>query len=102
MTAGPRLRLSCDREGAVVDRPGKRLLRRAALARVGGLFGFGLGLGAPMFAQCQMCKTAASLLQEKAAGALNTGIVVLGLPPIVILLGIGRLAYRYRNRSGLE
>ena len=56
----------------------------------------------PALPQCQMCRTAAAAQQEKAAKALNAGIVVLGLPPALILLGIGGLAYRRHNRSGIE
>jgi len=56
----------------------------------------------PALPQCQMCRTAAAAQQEKAAKALNAGIVVLGLPPVAILLGLGGLAYRYRNQSGIR
>ena len=59
-------------------------------------------LAMPALPQCQMCRTAAAAQQEKAAKALNAGIVVLGLPPVAILLGIGGLLYRYRNGSGIN
>ena len=94
--------LSRDRKGAVVSTVSNCLLPRAALTRGFTLLFISMWMATPMFSQCQMCKTAAAVLQEKSAGALNAGIVVLGIPPAAILIGIGGLAYRYRNRSGLE
>jgi hypothetical protein len=50
-----------------------------------------------LLAQCVMCFRTASSQQLARAHVLNEGIFMLGIPPMLILLGFGYLAYRYRN-----
>ena len=47
-----------------------------------------------------MCKAAAGSQQEAAILALNKGIILLGIPPVAIILGIGWLTYKHRHPVG--
>lgn len=61
---------------------------------------FGLLLtvvSSPLPAQCSMCRRAAESQQMKAIRALNTGIVLLAIPPAAIIGGIAWFTYRHRN-----
>lgn len=49
------------------------------------------------FAQCVMCFRSAAAQQAARAHILNTGILVMGIPPFLILGGFLCLAYRRRN-----
>jgi hypothetical protein len=44
--------------------------------------------------QCVMCFRTASSQQIARAHVLNEGIIMLGIPPMLILLGFAYLAYR--------
>lgn len=63
-------------------------LRTAALA---------LLLLAPAYSQCVMCREAARSQRDQAVSALNTGILLLGAPPMVILFLVGRHAWKRRD-----
>jgi hypothetical protein len=52
---------------------------------------------APAFTQCVMCFRTASAQQAERARVLNKGILVMGIPPVLILAGFVFLAFR---RSG--
>ena len=54
-----------------------------------------LALSAP--AQCVMCQRTAAAQAAARAQVLNTGIVLLGIPPVVILGAVLTLAYRRRD-----
>ena len=56
-----------------------------------------LGAGVPAWAQCAMCKAAAGSQKAVAILALNKGIILLGVPPAAIIIGMIWLTYRYRN-----
>ncbi|MDE2927226.1 MAG: hypothetical protein OXT71_12575 [Acidobacteriota bacterium] len=75
------------REGTV------RFLGRAAVSLVGlQLFG---GTGTGLMAQgCAMCKSSAQVLGQ--FSTLNAGILVLGVPPVMILALFLYLAFRQR------
>ncbi len=51
---------------------------------------------APLFGQCVMCREAAKSQRAQAIEALNSGILLLGAPPLVILFLVGRHAWRRR------
>jgi len=55
-------------------------------------------LGAPAFAQCVMCFRTAAAQQAERARVLNTGILVMGIPPVLILGGFVALAVRRSRR----
>lgn len=63
-----------------------------------------LAAAAPAAAQCAMCRETASFQRAKAIEALNAGILVLGVPPIALLSGIGFVAFKRRNitRADIE
>jgi hypothetical protein len=44
-----------------------------------------------------MCKAAAGSQKAAAILALNKGIILLGIPPAAIIIGMVWLTYRYRN-----
>lgn len=48
-------------------------------------------------AQCAMCKSAASAAGEQAARALNSGILVLLVPPVAIFCSIFAVFIKYKN-----
>jgi hypothetical protein len=51
-----------------------------------------------LLAQCVMCNRTAAAQQAARAGVLNSGIVILLIPPILILGGLVWLAFhRHRN-----
>jgi hypothetical protein len=51
-----------------------------------------------LLAQCVMCNRTAAAQQAARAGVLNSGILILLIPPILILGGLVWLAYtRQRN-----
>ena len=52
----------------------------------------------PAWAQCVMCREAAASQKASAVAALNSGILLLGLPVAVALFGIGRMLKRYGSR----
>ena len=56
----------------------------------------------PLAAQCVMCFRTAAAQQEARAHVLNTGILVLGAPPFLILAGFCFLAYKRSRRFNDE
>lgn len=54
-------------------------------------------LTAPLWGQCVMCKASAQYQRGETVNAINKGIIVLGIPPLAIVIGIVCLTYRYRN-----
>lgn len=54
-------------------------------------------LSAPLWGQCVMCKASAQYQRGETVNAINKGIIVLGIPPLAIIIGIVCLTYRYRN-----
>jgi len=66
----------------------KKIIRIALLA---------LALSAPACAQCVMCYRTAQAQSAARARALNLGIVVLGVPPVLILTAF--IAYAF-TRDG--
>ncbi len=50
----------------------------------------------PLIAQCVMCFRTAAAQQAERARVLNTGIVILLIPPILVIAGILALAW-YKN-----
>jgi len=73
----------------------QRFLQR--LTRAAALGWLALALSSPVFAQCSMCKESAKYQREEAITALKKGIVLLAVPPVGIVAGIGWAAYRNRN-----
>jgi hypothetical protein len=57
----------------------------------------GLILGAPLGAQCAMCRESAGFQRDEAINALQRGIIVLAIPPTAIIIGLACLTYRYRG-----
>ena len=55
-----------------------------------------------LLAQCVMCFRTASSQQLARAHVLNEGIFILGIPPVLILVGFCCLAYRSRNGSQIR
>ncbi len=53
----------------------------------------------PVFAQCVMCFRTAAAQQQERAHVLNAGILVLGVPPVLILGGFLLLAWVRRDGS---
>lgn len=49
-----------------------------------------------VLAQCVMCLRTAAAQQAERARVLNDGIFLLGIPPVLILVVFGYLAYRRR------
>jgi|GEM_PF-2570641 len=54
-----------------------------------------------VFAQCVMCYRTAAAQQAERSRVLNSGIVILLVPPILVLAGILLLAFR-RSRTDRE
>ena len=48
-------------------------------------------------AQCAMCKSAVSAAGEQATRAMNSGILVLLIPPVAIFCSIFAVFIRYKN-----
>ena len=79
-----------------------RLFR--ATERLARLFVLGLFLAvvsSPLWAQCAMCRQAAASQQVEAIRALNTGIILLAIPPAAIIGGIAWFTYRHRDGGTL-
>jgi len=53
---------------------------------------------APALSQCVMCFRTAAAQQSERARVLNSGIFVLGIPPLAILSGFAALAWRRRGK----
>ena len=53
-----------------------------------------LFFAASLHAQCVMCQRTAAAQQWERAQVLNTGIIVLLTPPVLIIAGILYIAYR--------
>jgi heme/copper-type cytochrome/quinol oxidase subunit 2 len=53
-------------------------------------------------AQCAMCRAAAAAAGNDAANVLNTAILVLLIPPVLIFCAIFIVAYRLRAAGGDE
>jgi membrane protein DedA with SNARE-associated domain len=70
---------------------------RARLGRFLLLGILGSVLSAPLWGQCAMCKASAQYQRGETINAINKGIIVLGIPPLAIAVGIVCLTYRYRN-----
>lgn len=49
---------------------------------------------------CSMCRETASYQKERAVNALQDGIVLLAVPPLAIIGGIGWVTWRRWNESG--
>jgi len=74
--------------------------RQRATAAAGRLLAVGcllVTLGLPAWGQCAMCREAAASQNAEGVKALNRGIILLAIPPVAILVGIGCVTYRYRN-----
>jgi heme/copper-type cytochrome/quinol oxidase subunit 2 len=72
----------------------KRLIKLVSVV-FGASYVLALGSGvSTAFAQCAMCKAAAA---ASGNSALNTAILVLLIPPVVIFCAIFIVAYRMRN-----
>ena len=54
-------------------------------------------IATPAFGQCVMCFRTAAAAQSAQARALNIGILVLLIPPLVLLAGFAWLAWRRRE-----
>jgi len=54
----------------------------------------------PAWAQCAMCREVAGNQKAGAIVALNRGIILLGIPPLAILIGLGWAVYKYRGAAG--
>jgi hypothetical protein len=72
----------------------------AGLARGVMLAALSLAFAAPVWAQCAMCREAAGGQKAAAILALNKGIILLGVPPVAIILGIAWLTYKHRRPHG--
>lgn len=57
-----------------------------------------LGLFTALAAQCVMCYRTAAAQQAERSRVLNSGILILLIPPILVLAGLLLLAFR-RSRS---
>jgi hypothetical protein len=57
-----------------------------------------LGLCTALAAQCVMCYRTAAAQQAERSRVLNSGILILLIPPILVLAGLLLLAFR-RSRS---
>lgn len=55
-------------------------------------------LQAPVWGQCVMCREAAVSQQKSAITALNSGILILGLPVAAAFLGFAHLLRRYGSK----
>jgi len=51
----------------------------------------------PVLAQCVMCYRTAAAQQLERSRVLNSGILILLVPPLLVLTGILLLAYRKRH-----
>jgi hypothetical protein len=49
---------------------------------------------------CAMCYQSAAASAARAIEALRHGILILAIPPVLIIVGIARLAYRRRHVQG--
>ena len=59
----------------------------------------GLGLPVPAAAQgCAMCYTSAAAAKKAGLQALQNGILILGIPPLVMFIGIFWYVFRRRER----
>jgi integral membrane sensor domain MASE1 len=57
----------------------------------------------PAFAQgCSMCYASAAAQQAEAQRALNLGIIVLIIPPVLLFAGVMVTAFRRRDESDAE
>lgn len=58
-----------------------------------------LALPAPLAAQgCAMCYTSAAAAKKAGLQALQSGILILGIPPLVMFIGIFLYVFRRRDR----
>jgi len=51
---------------------------------------------------CSMCRETASFQKARAIDALQSGIVLLGLPPLAIIGGLGWMTYRRWESSDAD
>lgn len=72
-----------------------RLLKSVSVA-CGATFGLALLCAPTALAQCAMCKAAVAASGNSAADTLNTAILVLLIPPVMIFCAIFFVAYRLR------
>ncbi len=56
----------------------------------------------PVLAQCAMCKTAAAAQGAQATEALNLGVLVLLIPPVLLFAGVFFLALSFRDPSSTD
>ena len=77
----------------MISQLGSRTCRLLALGA------FGLALVLPASGQCVMCRESAKYQRAEGLEALNRGILILAVPPVVIALGIGWVTYRHRNST---
>jgi hypothetical protein len=54
----------------------------------------GAGLATPVGAQCVMCYRTAHAQQDARSRVLNSGILILGAPPFLILAGFVAFVFR--------
>ena len=82
-----------------------RLLNRHSLWRFGFrtcLAAASLLAGSRLFAQCVMCRTAASAQGAHAAATLNRAILILLLPALALFSGVFLLAFRGAKSQAAE
>lgn len=68
-----------------------------AYVRAFSLVSAGLTCVIGAYGQCAMCREAAAAQTPEGVAALNLGIAVLGVPPLLILGLFGLVVYRYRD-----
>lgn len=56
----------------------------------------------PLFAQCVMCFRTAEAQQGERSRVLNSGIIILLIPPLMVLAGIIWFAWRRNKQQALE
>jgi len=62
-----------------------------------------LAITSPVFAQgCSMCYSSAAQQDTRAQQALNLGIIVLIIPPVLLFAGVMITAFRRREEFPLE
>ncbi len=81
---------------------GKRTVKIALLTA--GLIAVLLLMSLPAMAQCAMCKNAVTGSPDagRLSQSLNSAVLVLLIPPVLIFCGMFVLAYRYRKARGSE
>lgn len=77
----------------------KRVIKQVSVA-FGAAFALYCASAPAALAQCAMCKAAAAASGNNVAETLNTAILVLLIPPVLIFCAIFVVAYRLREAEG--